>query len=353
MASGKADVPVNRFRMPAEWEPQEAVWLSWPARVEIWEDALPTIREHFSNIAAVISRFQPVRINAAKDQHGLVWQALAPFLPDNHHIQLYDHPNDDIWCRDHGPIFVVDKDTEKLAAVNWDFNGWGEAFDMYEMDNEIPKLVAASLGIPCLEGGMVLEGGAIEVNSRGQLLTTEAVMLNPNRNPDLNEKQIEKRLKQMLGMNEIFWLGDGIEGDDTGGHVDDIARFIDDSTIIISIENRPDNPNYKPLQANRERLQGFRTPEGGRAEILEIPLPDPCLALNWRLPILPASYVNFLILNDAVLLPTFNQPINDGLALARFREFFPTREILPIPAIELVKTGGALHCISQQQPALS
>ncbi len=339
------------YRMPAEWEPQEAIWLSWPVDSGYWTGKQNQIQVLFAQIAAEISRHEIVRINAPKSLHAAISERLTKADAIIERVELFSHPNNDVWCRDHGPLFVKNG-TGQLAITDWEFNGWGGKFEPYDLDNQIPRHIAHSLDLPRIDGGMVLEGGSIEVNSRGQLLTTEAVLLNPNRNPDLSRSEIEAKLSSTLGMQEIFWLGNGIEGDDTDGHVDDLARFIDDTTLVVSWEKNAKRANYRPLHENRDRLQDFRTPEGSNTEVIEIPLPQPCQTQGWRLPVLPASYVNFLILNTAVLVPTFDQRKHDTEALGILGELMPNREIIPIPCLDLVREGGALHCISQQQPAL-
>lgn len=339
------------FRMPAEWEPQEAIWLSWPSHPESWPSKGAVIERQFANTATAITRHETVRINAAAQAHDRIKQALNDANADMDRVQLYAHPNDDVWCRDHGPIFVKHRENGSLAVTDWGFNGWGDKFEPYDLDNTIPSQIAETLELPLFQSDMVLEGGSIEVNSRGQLLTTEAVLLNPNRNPDLGRYEIEARLKETLGITEVNWLGQGIEGDDTDGHIDDIARFVDDTTIVLSWERDNKNSNHRMLHENRERLQDMRTPEGSKFEIIEIPLPQACEVPGWRLPVLPASYVNFLILNTAVLVPTFDQKRGDTQGCGILGELFPGREIIPISCLDIVEEGGALHCISQQQPA--
>ncbi len=340
------------YRMPAEWEPQSAIWLSWPSgHPDCWPETLAKVEAAFSTIAAAISRYEPVCINAPADRHAEIKRQVLAARADEGNVVLHDHPNNDVWCRDHGPLFVKHRESGALAVTDWGFNGWGDKFGPYDLDDRIPSLVANSLGLPRFEGGMILEGGSVEQNSLGQMLTTEAVLLNPNRNPDLSRAEIETRIKENLGMDEIFWLASGIEGDDTDGHIDDIARFVNDATIVISREPDGDHPNHRILAENRERLGDFRLPGGSRPEIVDIDLPDACLAPGWRLPVLPASYVNFLILNGAVLVPVFGQEKRDRAATGLLGELFPGREIVPIDAIDIVREGGAVHCISQQQPA--
>ena len=256
-----------------------------------------------------------------------------------------------MWCRDHGPIFVKHQENGSVALTDWEFNAWGGKFAPWDLDNSIPEKIARSLGIPLFQGGMVLEGGAIEINGIGQLLTTEAVLLNPNRNPELSRAAIELKLRDSLGVTEILWLKKGIEGDDTDGHIDDLARFTCENTLLACVESDSTSPNYETLQTNISLLKNFFTPRGKSYEIVPIHLPQACEIPGWRLPVLPASYVNFLIVNHAVLVPTFRQRKNDDRALGMISEQFPDREIVPIDCLDLVQEGGTLHCISQQQPA--
>jgi agmatine deiminase len=340
------------YAMPAEWSPQEAVWLSWPVNDERhWGGVKQTlIREKFAEIAAAITRFETVRINAEGSEHAAILEACnrAKAVPER--VQLFDHPHNDVWCRDHGPIFIKHRDSGEVAISDWGFNAWGGKFPPFDGDDSIPRQVADSLGLKRFEGGMILEGGAIEINGAGQLLTTEAVLLNPNRNPHLSRGEIEKKLRDTLGVQDILWLKQGIEGDDTDGHIDDLARFIDAATIIACVEKDKGSPNHAVLDDNLGRLRGFSGPGGRGFDVIEIHLPEACEVPGWRLPVLPASYVNFLIVNGGVLVPTFRQRKNDDRALGMLRELFGDREVIGIDCLDLVEEGGTLHCISQQQP---
>ncbi|MDF1823713.1 MAG: agmatine deiminase family protein [Verrucomicrobiales bacterium] len=340
------------FRMPAEWEPQEAIWFSWPSgNPQNWPGTLHRVEAVFARIAACVSQYEKVRINTDPAKRDAILSLLCKAGASIEQVELFDHVNDDVWCRDHGPIFLKHRESGEIAATNWEFNGWGGKFEPYLNDNRIPEQVTETLSLRRFDSQMVLEGGSIEVNSLGQLLTTEAVLLNPNRNPGLSRREIEKELCDMLGVKEIFWLGRGIEGDDTDGHIDDLARFANDNTILITTERDSSSPNHQVLAENRERIDDFCLPGGSKPEIVEIQMPAPCLEPDWRLPFLPASYVNFLILNGAVLVPVFGQKEADNNAVGLIGELFPNREIIPINVIDLVKEGGAIHCITQQQPA--
>ena len=341
------------FAMPAEWTPQIATWLSWPVDdPRHWGgEKQDTIWKKFAEIAAAISRFQAVHINAPGSAHDAILAACNSAKTNLQNLELFDHPNNDVWCRDHGPIFVKNNQTGETAVTDWEFNAWGGKFAPWDLDNLIPKKIADSLSKRRFEGGMILEGGAIEINGAGQLLTTEAVLLNPNRNTHLSREETEQKLRDTLGVNEILWLKQGIEGDDTDGHIDDLARFTNPTTILACDEVDKSSQNYAPLADNMHRLKNFLTPKGNPYEIVPIHLPQACEIPGWRLPVLPASYVNFLILNHAVLVPTFRQRKNDDRALGIIAEQFQDREIIAIDCLDLVQEGGTLHCISQQQPA--
>lgn len=334
--------------MPAEWTRQEAIWLSWPVRRKTWHGHFRPIGATFAEIAAVISRYEEVRINVDPVRLPRAQRLIAKAGADLQRVRFHTNPTDDAWCRDHGPIFVKHRGTGEVAVTDWQFNAWGGKYPAYKNDDAIPRRIARALKLRRFAGGMVLEGGSIDVNGEGQLLTTESCLLNPNRNPDLTREAIEARLRSMLGVRDIIWLGDGIVGDDTDGHVDDLTRFFAADGIVTAVERNRRDANYRALQGNLERLRGLRTPGGGRFRIVELPMPAPCICDGRRLP---ASYANFLILNGAVLLPTFRQPRRDAEAAAVLAGCFPEREIVPIDCSGLVIGNGALHCISQQQPA--
>lgn len=339
--------------MPPEWSPQEAVWLSWPVpNPAHWGgQKFDLIGEKFAEFASAITRFETVRINAPGAQHATITALLNKARAVPERVELFDHPHNDVWCRDHGPIFVKHRENGTVAVTDWGFNAWGGKFPPWDLDDAIPGRIAETLGMERFVGGMILEGGAIEVNGLGQLLTTEAVLLNPNRNPHLDRQQIEAKLREGLGVTEILWLARGIEGDDTDGHIDDLVRFVDAETLVACVEPNPKSPNHAVLEENFSRLRNFLTPGGRTFELVPMPLPEACEVPGWRLPVLPASYVNFLIVNDGVLAPTFRQSRNDDRALGLLRELFPGREVRGIDCLDLVEEGGTLHCLSQQQPA--
>ena len=336
------------FRIPAEWEPQAAVWLSWPHNLKTWPRHFRPISRKFAEIVAQISRFEEVRINITRPLQRRAWSLINKAKADLSRVTLYDHPTNDAWCRDHGPIFVKHDRTGEVAVTNWDYNAWGGKYPPFDKDREIPLRIAHALGLRRFEKKMVLEGGSIDVNGAGLLLTTESCLLNPNRNPTMTKPEIERALRDYLGVHQVLWLGDGIVGDDTDGHVDDLSRFFAVDGIVTAVERNPRDENYAALRENRRRLHNLRTPAGKRFRIAELPMPRPCFCDGLRLP---ASYANFLILNGVVLMPGFRQPRRDAEAAEVLAACFPGREIIVIDCLELVWGLGTLHCISQQQPS--
>jgi agmatine deiminase len=338
------------YRMPAEWERQEAVWLSWPHNRETWPGIFRPIPAVFARVAAQISLREKVRINAARRLQKRALSLIERAGADMANVELYAHPTNDAWCRDHGPIFVRNDRTGRVAVTDWQYNAWGGKYPPFGLDNRIPGRIARALGLRRFSKPVVLEGGSIDVNGRGLLLTTEACLLNPNRNPKLTRTQIEQALRDALGIRTVIWLGDGIVGDDTDGHVDDLTRFFSATGIVTAVERNRRDANHAALRDNLGRLHSLRTPAGGRFRIVELPMPAPCMRAGRRLP---ASYANFLVINGAVLVPSFRQPRRDRQAAEVLSSCFPGREVVPIDCLELVAGLGTLHCISQQQPAAS
>ncbi len=336
------------YRMPAEWEPHSATWLSWPRREGIsfpdsYDRVLPTLRA----MVAALLESEPVNINVSNGAHEAEARAALDGLP-NEQLTYHEIPTNEPWCRDHGPIFLTRASDPRLAVVDWDYNAWGGKYPPCDLDEVVPTRVAEELGLPVYYPRMILEGGSIEVNGAGALLTSESCLLNPNRNPQLTREQIEQRLRDFLGVREILWLGDGIEGDDTDGHIDDLTRFVSERAVVTVVERNKADANYAPLQENLERLRRL-TIAGVPLEISELPMPARIDREGLRLP---ASYANFYIANQSVLLPTFADP-HDEEAAQVLQRAFPSRRIVPIDCRELIWGLGAFHCLTQQQPALS
>lgn len=335
--------------MPAEWEAHEATWISWPHPEGAsfpgrYNEVIPT----FVAMAEAIGASEILRVNVRDlEQEKSVKKLLAPLLPKEH-LEFYHIPTQEPWCRDHGPIFVrstIPRE-DPLAILDWNYNAWGEKYLPYDADNAVADTIAKLLHLPSFKPGMVLEGGSIDVNGSGALLTTESCLLHKNRNPHLSQAEIEQHLKHYLGVTHLFWLGDGIEGDDTDGHIDDITRFVNEETVVTVMERNPDDPNYLPLQKNRERLETFRLALEKPLKIVELPMPPHLEREGQRLP---ASYANFYITNASVLVPVFGAPADD-VACNILSSFFPTRKIIPIDCRELIWGLGAFHCLTQQQP---
>jgi agmatine deiminase len=337
--------------MPAEWEPHAATWLSWPRREGIsFPNAFDRVQPTLRQMVEALLTSEPVCINVCNETHeGEVRQILQGLAVD--HLTFHRIPTNEPWCRDHGPIFLTRPDSGlaglRLAVVDWDYNAWGGKYPPCDFDEVVPTRVAEILGLPVFYPGMILEGGSIDVNGGGALLTSESCLLNPNRNPTLGRAEIEQRLRDYLGVKDIFWLGDGIEGDDTDGHIDDLSRFVSERTIVTVIEENREDANYQPLQENLERLRAIRW-KGEPFEIITLPMPGKIVREDLRLP---ASYANFYIANKCVLLPTFRDP-SDAIAESILAKLFPTRRIISIDCTELIWGLGAFHCLTQQQPAV-
>ena len=334
------------YTMPAEWAPHQATWISWPHNAETWPGVLPQAEAAMVRAVSALAVGETVRINVLDPGHEAHVRGLLGPTAASPAVVFHAIPTNDAWCRDHGAIFVRDA-TGGLAAVDCDFNAWGGKYPPWDRDDAVPQKMAAALGLPCFKAGMTLEGGSIDVNGAGALLTTEQCLLNPNRNPTLDRGQIEARLRLLLGVRQVLWLGDGIIGDDTDGHVDDITRFVAEDTVVTVVEPDPGDPNHDPLAENLERLRSMRLDDGRPLRIVELPMPQPVERDGERLP---ASYGNFYIGNAAVLLPVFGQP-RDAEAVRVLQHCFPDRRIVPVTANELVVGLGAFHCLTQQVPA--
>jgi agmatine deiminase len=337
------------YRMPAEWEPHAATWLSWPRREgisfpESFDRVLPALRE----MVEALAESEQVCINVCNGAHEAEAREVLQGL-SMERITFYRIPTNEPWCRDHGPIFLTRDVDPKLAVVDWDYNAWGNKYPPFALDDALPTRVAELLKLPVFHPGMILEGGSIEVNGAGTLLTTESCLLNKNRNPNLSREQIERRLRHFLGVREILWLGNGIAGDDTDGHIDDLARFVSEKKVVVVVEENPNDENYEPLQENLARLSEIKIGADTKIDIVTLPMPKKIVREGLRLP---ASYANFYIANTCVLTPTFDDPA-DEIALSILRELFPTRGVIGIDSGELIWGLGTFHCLTQQQPALS
>src|SRR6476660_7579366 len=335
------------YRMPAEWKPHTATWLSWPRREgisfpESFDCVLPALR---AMVEALIESEQ-VCINVSNGAHEAEARSVLRGLPMER-ITFYRVATNEPWCRDHGPIFLTRDHDPRIAVVDWDYNAWGSKYPPFDLDEVVPTRLAEILKLPVSDPHMILEGGSIDVNGSGALLTSESCLLNENRNPNLSRDEIEERLSDYLGVSDVLWLGDGIAGDDTDGHIDDLTRFVSERTVVTVVEENRDDENYEPLQENLKRLRGM---EIGRrkVDILVLPMPTKIVREGLRLP---ASYANCYIANTCVLVPTFADP-DDEAALSVLRQCFPDRRVIGIDCRELIWGLGTFHCLTQQQPAI-
>jgi agmatine deiminase len=338
--------------MPAEWEPHEATWIAWPHNSRDWPSKFATIAWIYVEIVRHLHRSETVRIlvNDARSE-GQVRRQLKRAGIDLACVEFFVHPTNRVWTRDYGPLFAKARNGE-VAVTNWHFNGWAKYPD-WQQDDAVASDVAKALGLkiwePVAEGRrVVLEGGSIDVNGQGLLLTTEECLLDrvQARNPSLGRQEIERVLAEFMGIRKVLWLGRGIAGDDTHGHVDDLARFIGPKTVVCVVESNKEDVNHAPLQENLERLKNMTDLEGNPLEIVPLPMPEPVFFAGQRLP---ASYANFYIANDRVLVPTFND-VKDRKALGILSDFFPKRKVVGIHSVDLVWGLGTLHCLTQQQP---
>lgn len=339
------------YRMPAEWEPHLATWLTWPRPEGIsFPDKYETVPPVYAKLIRHLAAVEEVHINVWHEKmENWVRELLLKEETPLDRVFFHHFPAYEPWCRDHGPIFLVrDRDgVHERAIVDWRYNAWGNKYPPFDLDDAVPQHVASLRKLPLFSPPMILEGGSIEVNGKGVVLTTEACLLNPNRNPKLSRTDIESYLRDYLGVTTVLWLGEGIVGDDTDGHIDDIARFVNPSTIVTVVEESRRDKNYKVLQANLKRLQDLRDQDGNPFRVVQLPMPG---KVQYKRQRLPASYANFYIANGIVLVPTFRHE-NDSKALSILQQQFPDRRVIGIDSTELIWGLGSFHCITQQEPA--
>jgi agmatine deiminase len=365
------------FYMPAEWSAHAATWLTWPKDPETWPGRVPQVENIFLQIMAAVVPHETVNLLVDDEQTEESVRARCTFA-DAGNIRFHRIPTVDSWIRDYGPNFLVfDQMSDKLQSVadatakrrveatdklklvghklafnDWIFNAWGNKYEELKRDDAIPKRLESSLAAHRFEPGIVMEGGSIEVNGAGCVLTTEQCLLNPNRNPSLSRTKIEQYLKDYLGVAKVLWLGEGIVGDDTDGHIDDIARFVSENVIVCAMEDDPLDANYELLQDNFKRLQKMMDAQGRTFEVVTLPMPGVVGGASTdkrNLDRLPASYANFYIANNVVLAPVFGHS-NDARALETLRRVFPDRRVVEINCEPLVWGMGTIHCVTQQQP---
>ena len=335
------------YRFPAEWEKHSSTWLSYPHNEASWPDKIEPIFPFYNQFIKEISKGEMVNINVLDRQMlDTVQQQLTENGTLMSNVRFHLHPTNDAWCRDHGPAFLVNPNAEnKKVIIDWGYNAWGGKYPC-ELDNKIPSLIANYLKLPSFTPGIIMEGGSVDFNGKGTVLTTTACLLHDNRNPHLQQAQIEQYLTDFYGVEQVLWLGDGIEGDDTNGHVDDITRFVNEDTVVTVVEPNKNDANHLPLLENLKALQKMRLVNGKQLNIVELPMPD---EITWEDQRLPASYANFYCCNAAIIVPTFRCS-KDQIALDILQKCFTDRPVIGIDSTDIIWGLGSFHCLSQQEP---
>ena len=336
------------YYFPAEFAKHKATWLSWPHKEASWPGKIEMIYPVYSQFIKHVSEGEKVNINVVDESmkaHAI--RHLQKVDTDLSRIEFFIHPTNDAWCRDHGPAFLINPLAEqKKIILDWGYNAWGGKYPPFDLDDNIPTLIGAYYKIPVIYPGIVMEGGSVDFNGEGTVLTTSSCLLNPNRNPHLNQKQIEHYLHHYYGVDTILWLGDGIVGDDTDGHIDDITRFVNKDTVVTVVEENKSDDNYQPLKENLKRLNTMRLENGKSLNVIELPMPSPVIHEGQRLP---ASYANFYISNNYVIVPTYRDK-QDDKALTILQKYFPDRRVVGLDSWDIIWGLGSFHCLSQQEP---
>ena len=336
------------YYFPAEFAPHVATWLSWPHKEASWPGKIHTIFPYYAQFIKELTKGEKVNINVvdlAMKEFATSWLQKAEV--DMSRVEFFMHPTNDAWCRDHGPAFLINPAAaEKKVIVDWGYNAWGNKYPPYDLDDVIPTRIATRYNIPVWHPGIVMEGGSVEFNGAGTLMTSTACLLNPNRNPHLNQGQIETYLRNYYGVEQILWVDEGIVGDDTDGHIDDTVRFVNADTVLTVVEEKKQDENYSLLQHNLRQLQQMRLLNGKQLNIIELPMPDELTYEDQRLP---CSYANFYIANESVIVPIFKCD-KDEKALQIIQDCFPERRVVGIDSREIIWGLGSFHCLSQQEP---
>lgn len=349
-----SDLPTPKqlgYYFPAEFAPHSATWLSWPHKEASWPGKIQSIYSKYAMFIKELTKGEKANINVQdKVMKNFALQHLIAAGVDLSKVEFFFHPTNDAWCRDHGPAFLINPDhpQHKKVIVDWDYNAWGNKYPPYNLDDVIPTLIGRRYNIPVYHPGIIMEGGSVEFNGKGTLITSTACLLNPNRNPQLNQQQIEEYLYQYYGVNQVLWINEGIVGDDTDGHIDDTVRFVNGGTVIAVVEENRNDENHELLERNLRQLKTMRLLSGKQLNIVEIPMPDKVI---WEDQRLPASYANFYIANHGVIVPTFRCD-KDDKALTIIQECFPGRKVVGIDSTDIIWGLGSFHCLSQQEPAV-
>lgn len=338
------------YYFPAEFALHTATWLSWPHNPDTWPGKIETVYGPYVQFIKTIAAGEFVHINVA--DHAMENSARDLLVKNNvpiERIKFFHHPTNDAWCRDHGPAFLINPDSRQpKVIVDWGHNAWGGKYPPFDLDDKIPTLIGQAYNIPVYHPGIIMEGGSVDFNGNGALITSTSCLLNPNRNPHLSKNEIERYLMNYYGVEQILWVDHGIEGDDTDGHIDDTIRFFNSDSVITVIEHNKQDVNYGPLKQNLRQLETMELLNNRKLNIVEIPMPEPVYYNDQRLP---ASYANFYITNLHVIVPTFRSKYDDE-ALGIIQRCFPERTVVGIDSIDLIWGLGSFHCLSQQEPAI-
>jgi len=336
------------YYFPAEFAPHVATWLSWPHKEASWPGKIHTIYPYYSRFVKELTLSERVCINVNDEtMKAFAIQCLSEAGVDMDQVQFFLHPTNDAWCRDHGPAFLINPGAaQKKVIVDWNYNAWGNKYPPYDLDDVIPTLIGKQYNLPVYYPGIVMEGGSVEFNGKGTVLTSTACLLNPNRNAHLNQAQIETFLMHYYGVEQVLWVDEGIVGDDTDGHIDDTVRFVNEDTVLTVVEENKNDENYALLQHNLKQLQKMRLLNGRQLNIVELPMPGAVVYEDQRLP---ASYANFYIANKSVIVPTYRCE-QDEKALNIIQQCFPDRKVVGIDSTEIIWGLGSFHCLSQQEP---
>ncbi len=336
------------YYFPAEFAQHDATWLSWPHKEASWPGKIHTIYPYYALFIKELAASEQVNINVNDAaMQTFATRCLQDASVDMNRIQFFMHPTNDAWCRDHGPAFLINRNASiPKVVVDWNYNAWGGKYPPYDLDDVIPTHIARHYGIPVYYPGIIMEGGSVEFNGKGTVMTSTPCLLNPNRNPDCTKEQIEQYLIHFYGVEQVLWVEEGIIGDDTDGHIDDTVRFVNEDTVLAVVEENKKDENYKLLQKNLKQLSKMRLADGKQLNIVELLMPQEVIYEDQRLP---ASYANFYITNTSVIVPTFRCK-NDDRALQTISACFPGRKVTGIDSTEIIWGLGSFHCLSQQEP---
>jgi agmatine deiminase len=337
------------YYFPAEFHPHVATWLSWPHKEASWPGKIDSIYPQYCQFIKYLTESELVRINVNDEaMKAAALQHLRTADVNTDKVEFFIHPTNDAWCRDHGPAFLINPSEKKKVIVDWNYNAWGGKYPPFDKDDIIPTLIANHFKLPVYHPGIIMEGGSVEFNGKGTLLTSACCLLNENRNPHLKQEQLEQYLQDFYGVDQVLWIAEGIVGDDTDGHIDDTVRFVNEDTVLTVVESDKADENYDLLQQNLKQLQQMRLLNGKQLNVIELPMPDAVIFEDQRLP---ASYANFYISNKHVIVPTYRCD-NDDKALQIIADSFKDREVVGIDSTEIIWGLGSFHCLSQQEPAI-